>query len=442
MLDHNQETIGPHSSRATPNDARRSRPTSHPAESGSANPRRGRHSETRFARERRLWVEAWRRTFERGRAADRRPSVVLIAFVVTTITLASADYTVRKGDTLSRIASSNGTTVSAIVDANGLTNPNLIRVGQTLVIPGQGGESAPTSGTYVVVGGDTLARIASAHGTTVSAIVTANNIANPNVIRIGQQLLVGSAVSTPQTAPAAPAQAPKTHVVAKGETLGSIAGTYGTTVAAIQAANGLTTTTIYVGTTLIVEGAAAPTVTGTPQTGIHLVAAGETLGAIAAKYGVSVSSLVDLNGLVDANRIRIGQELKVPGAGAAWVCPVAGARYFNDWGFPRSGGRFHQGNDLFAARGTPVLAPVSGVVEFKTGSIGGLQFWLAGADGVRYIGSHLDGFGIAGNVAAGDVIGYVGDSGNALGSSPHVHFEMARDGQTFNPYPTLQANGC
>lgn len=107
-------------------------------------------------------------------------------------------------------------------------------------------------------------------------------------------------------------------------------------------------------------------------------------------------------------------------------------------GIPRSGGRFHEGNDLFAPRGTPVVASVAGTVYHIVGSIGGKQYRLDGDDGNRYIGTHMEAFGVDGRVSAGDVIGYVGDSGNALGSSPHLHFEIQINRTTsINPYPIL-----
>jgi murein DD-endopeptidase MepM/ murein hydrolase activator NlpD len=122
---------------------------------------------------------------------------------------------------------------------------------------------------------------------------------------------------------------------------------------------------------------------------------------------------------------------------------VAGAKFMNDWGFPRAGGsRFHEGNDLFVSGGTPVRAPVSGVVEHKTGTIGGLQFRLTGSDGVVYIGSHMSEFGKKGKVAAGDVVGYVGNTGNAVGTPTHLHFGMYHKGTVVNPYPTLVKHGC
>jgi murein DD-endopeptidase MepM/ murein hydrolase activator NlpD len=156
---------------------------------------------------------------------------------------------------------------------------------------------------------------------------------------------------------------------------------------------------------------------------------------------VTVARLADLNSLSNPQLIFVGQKLKVPSSG--WVCPLRGPHYINDWGFPRSGGRFHEGNDLFAAHGASVQAPVAGVVEYAQGSIGGLQFRLVGDDGNNYFGSHLSAAGKEGRVAAGDVIGKVGNSGNAAGTSPHLHFEIhPRRGAAANPYPTLQAHGC
>jgi murein DD-endopeptidase MepM/ murein hydrolase activator NlpD len=76
------------------------------------------------------------------------------------------------------------------------------------------------------------------------------------------------------------------------------------------------------------------------------------------------------------------------------------------------------------------------------GSVGGLQFNLHGSDGIKYLGSHLDSAGKEGKVAAGDVIGYVGNSGNAAGTTPHLHFGMYRKDVAVNPNPTLLANGC
>lgn len=113
-------------------------------------------------------------------------------------------------------------------------------------------------------------------------------------------------------------------------------------------------------------------------------------------------------------------------AGEGWRCPVAGPVSFTDtWHAPRSGGRLHEGVDMFAAHGTPVVAPVDGDVEYRSNSLGGPSFHLWGDGGTYYYGTHLAAYGSAtGRVRAGTVVGYVGAAGNAAGTAPHLHFEI------------------
>ncbi len=126
--------------------------------------------------------------------------------------------------------------------------------------------------------------------------------------------------------------------------------------------------------------------------------------------------------------------------GPGWVCPVPGSTFRNDWGNPRSGGRRHEGTDLFAAMGTPILAPVSGTIKKYEGGNAGLAFYLAGTDGVQYFGAHLSALLKTGPVRAGEVIASVGDSGNARGGTPHLHFEIhPTKGTKTNPFGTLAA---
>jgi murein DD-endopeptidase MepM/ murein hydrolase activator NlpD len=122
-----------------------------------------------------------------------------------------------------------------------------------------------------------------------------------------------------------------------------------------------------------------------------------------------------------------------------WVCPVRGPHAFsNDYGAPRGGGSSHMGNDILAPKGTPVVANVGGVVTQRNGAVSGLAYFLAGDDGNRYFGAHLDSFGASGRVSIGTVIGTVGNTGDASGGPPHLHFEMHPGGSGYtNPYPTL-----
>ncbi len=376
----------------------------------------------------------------KGMPDSRRARAVAVGLaLVLLVALFSLNYTVKRGDTLSGIAKDHGVKLSDLIDANKISNPDLILVGQVLVIPGQDApaKSEAKEVIHVVKKGETLARIATAYKVTASSIAKRNDINNVNMIRSGQKLVIPGAAEGVSSGSSA--RTNRFHIVKNGETLAHVAAKYdGVTSDQIAKSNGIVDGIIYSGTRLFLDGPVYSARSGSRVT--YTVKSGDTLGGIAHAHKVTTASIIELNNISNPNVIRVGQELVISTAG--WTCPVDGSTFFNDWGFPRSGGRFHEGNDLFAKRGTPVRAPVSGTVKQVVGSIGGKQVNLVGDDGVFYLGSHLSDFGNSGRVSAGTIIGYVGNTGNAAGASPHLHFGMYLQGAVINPYPTLLEHGC
>ncbi len=123
------------------------------------------------------------------------------------------------------------------------------------------------------------------------------------------------------------------------------------------------------------------------------------------------------------------------------VCPIRGPVSFVDsWHAPRHQGP-HMGVDLMSPRGTPNVAVVSGQAEMRGGGISGNGVRLHGDDGNLYYYFHLDSYeGGSRHVAQGEVVGYVGNTGDASGGAPHTHFEIhPGGGAAVNPYPAVRA---
>lgn len=207
-------------------------------------------------------------------------------------------------------------------------------------------------------------------------------------------------------------------------------------------------------------GSSGPAVTAVQR---QLIAVGaRPAGGADGVYGSATKRSVALfqrwmglpsTGLLDAATAKALTEA----AGAApTVAPLAAfplprtCSFWDTWGAPRAGGRRHEGTDIFAPRGTPVLAVADGRItrlrpDFP-GSRGGNQFWLTAKDGTKYFYGHLDGFakgiGLGVPVRAGDVIGYAGKTG--LTTVVHLHFEVhPGGGAAVNPYPILKKTaGC
>ena len=251
------------------------------------------------------------------------------------------DYTVKPGETLASIADKFQTEVQTLRELNFLLDDNIF-AGQMLAIPWSEGitaEGAPTASptpfSYVVEQGDTLSSIALQFGVQPGVLIEVNNIMDPNNLAVGTPLLIpgytsaapaaGSGESagsdTGDTAggdtagtAAGAAGSYVTHVVQPGESLGQIAAEYGVDPVALADANNITNgNLIRVGQQLVIPGV-------TERDALeargerHIVQSGESLSMIAAQYGVTVEAILAANSLDDPNTIVVGQELLIPPA--------------------------------------------------------------------------------------------------------------------------------
>ena len=247
----------------------------------------------------------------------------------TTNTDASAaSYTVKSGDTLSTIASQHNTTVNQIVLLNQLSNPNLIYVGQVLKLKNNqttnsssatsSSTAATTAGTYTVKAGDTLSAIASRYSTSSSTLASLNSLSNPNLIYVGQVLKVSSNASTSSSTSSSANNTVTTassYTVKAGDTLSAIAAKYGTTYQALASANSISNPNdIYVGQVIKVSAnvtaASSQTVSST-SSGSYTVKSGDTLYGIALANGLNWRTLAKQNGISDPNVIFVGQKLSL-----------------------------------------------------------------------------------------------------------------------------------
>lgn len=124
------------------------------------------------------------------------------------------------------------------------------------------------------------------------------------------------------------------------------------------------------------------------------------------------------------------------------VSGVAVARLQDNYGAPRSGGRSHEGIDIFAPRHTPVVSTTEGfVLAVRTNRLGGNVVWVAGPAGWRHYYAHLEGWSTLEDgqwVEPGTILGYVGNSGNAAGTPPHLHYGIYTPNGVVNPFPLLE----
>ena len=189
--------------------------------------------------------------------------------------------------------------------------------------------SAPAAkpGSYTVVKGDTLGKIANAHGVTLNALLGANNLNRDSIIRPGQDLVIpvpaeGTTVPRPEQVDGL------RYEVKRGDALSKIARNYRVSVADIKAANNLTGDTIQVGQVLVIPGAgsmpATPTQAAVPAAAgdTYTVQRGDALSTIARRFGVSLNELMALNNISDPTRLQAGQQLQIPAGARAPAAPA------------------------------------------------------------------------------------------------------------------------
>lgn len=240
--------------------------------------------------------------------------LVLFVLMANTIPALAASpcgntVTVRAGDTLSHIAARCGTTVNAIMRANpNITDPNLIRVGQVIIIPGATLPNNPTTNYYYVQRGDTLKGIARKFNTTVDELLRLNpQITDPNLIRAGQRLVVPNHSSGPGTGGGGvvtPPPGTQFYIVQPGDTLKGIAAQFGTTAAILRQMNPEITNPdmIHVGQRILVP---------TPSK-FYTVQRGDTLGEIAMRFNTTVAALLKLNPqITNPHLIHPGQVIRI-----------------------------------------------------------------------------------------------------------------------------------
>ncbi len=299
----------------------------------------------------------------------RTPLLFLCVFllvILLTHSLAQEIYEVQAGDTLSKIATKYGTSVTAISDANSITDPRKIRVGQRLKIPTQEKFASSTTSsttTYIVQSGDTFYGISRKFGIPAQELIAANGLNESSILRVGQRLQIpgggrgargigesrreedqpAQATATPETTPAPTrtTNAPTTsaqkervleHRVVSGDTLSGISSRYGVSASAIAAANRISANSVLrIGQVLripadesvvreITTSAPAPQRTvvvpqaagsTSAQVTEHSVRPGEGLQEIADLYGLDVADLREWNNIRPGQFLRVGQVIRL-----------------------------------------------------------------------------------------------------------------------------------
>jgi len=317
-----------------------------------------------------------------------------------------------------------------------------------VVFPGKGYADF----TYTVKSGDTLYLISKAYFVSITSIKTANNLTT-DYLYVNQKITI-------------PTDKIIQYTVLSGDALWKVSQKYNTTIDRIKTLNNLTSDYLTVGQVLIIEKDTNNTYVSYRT---HTVKAGDNLWGISTLYDVTISGIKTLNSLT-SDYLTIGQVLKIP---ASIVYPIdsvvasklivfpfkaktdyqaftnnyAAARDYSTTGATR----VHEGQDIMANKGTPVYAMGAGVItNIGWNEYGGYRLMIK-LDGISYslyyahFSKYADGMYIGKKIYAGELVGYVGDTGyGPEGTSgkfaPHLHVGIYKtsDMSTINPYPYLK----
>lgn len=389
-------------------------------------------------------------------------------------------YVTQAGDTLYAIALKFNTTVAALQQANQITNPNALTVGQTLIIPGAPGASSATAPSpnpsrspptaaptpsfeiYLVRAGDTLAQLAAQFGVSLQELMRVNQITNPNLLEVGQRLLI------PQPAPAPPAPdgitlAPQT--VKQGDTLTitlhqpevtSAQGIFDKQELNFQRAGatwnalaGISRCANYVGAypvTLTLRDAQG----NTSQTRFEVRVNAGAFGLQDLTLTSQMAALLD-PALINAENARVGEIIGAFTSEQKWngvfrlPLDVKNPRISTGFGERRSynGGKpglcGHEGTDYAVPGGTPVYAPAGGIVVLAEPlKVRGNVVFIDHGRGVFSAFYHLSEIVAqkGQRVAPGDLVGKVGSTGFSTGA--HLHWSMWVNGVYVNPAQWMQ----
>jgi len=383
-------------------------------------------------------------------------------------------HVVHDGETLNGIANRAGVSAAAIVRANGLKEPYVLKLGQKLDIPRttkarpakaklpkptamKPSVAKPATTTKTTAAKTTAAKTAAAKETAAQTSPVPAAVANKaaadatkTAARVIEARKPDAAKPAAKPAPGNP-ETESYHLVQTGETLGGIAARAKVPRVLIAEANGLPPPhAVRVGQKLLI-----------PRTRHHTVAAGDTGFSIAMQYGVPWEQVALANSLDPAKPVKVGQALLIPTLldpppsakipappPQILLAPPAAKPKAPRFAWPVSGplrrgfaagSDYHDGVDITAAKGTAVRAAAAGTVKFagKEKEQFGNLVVLDHGDGWYTAYGFLNRITVkeGANVAAGERIGMVGSSGMAKGSE--LHFEVRREGKPVDPLDEL-----